>query len=336
MHSSVVSRELENNYTRTRRGDAVFLCSHECRRKPLFGKPYETCQMADAARATSAAPTFFDPVRIMKMILVDGGYGETNNPSQDAWRHYTTRREILDTDRTRWVNIGTGTCNEFSVSSKRSWRDVLLPAYVQNIMHTIRDLEKIATDSESTGVSMRLISNMNRSTLDFHRFSATNGVHAIALDDYKTIDNKELERLTKEYLAEPQVETQLRDVARSLAADFAEKTRTRRATVELENPYLAPRTSSIRDLVTGQQPDRQDLLSPEAGLPSMAGASEITAESSNANETPRSRNAVLNEPVLVTLVDSDSTGVGDQFKTPDTTTTELRPPKRSSTAPARA
>lgn len=313
----------------------MFLCSHKCRKRPLIHQKYQECEMADAARSTSAAPTFFDPVRIMKKILVDGGYGETNNPSQDAWRHYTELKEILQTDRVRWVNVGTGTSNGQAISTKRAWKDLLLPRYVQNVMHTIRDLEKIATDSEQTGVSMHLISNMDRSQLDFHRFSATNGVHAIALDDYRTIDNKELERLTKEYLDDAQVEDQLRTLARSLAEDYAEKMRGRRAILEMEDPHLAPKVSSIWQLVTGQEPEGLDLLSAGTGVPSMAGASEITAESSNANETPRSKNAVLDGPVPVVALQTDHTGVGDQFRNPKSTASDFLPPTRSSTAPAR-
>lgn len=291
--------------------------------------------MADASRATSAAPTYFDPVRIMRKILVDGGYGETNNPSQDAWQHYTELKEILHTDRVRWVNIGTGTSKDQSLPPKRAWKDLLLPNYFQNIMHTLRDLEKIATDSENTGVSMRLISDMDRSQLDFYRFSATNGVHKVSLDDYLAIDNKELERLTLEYVKEPKVEEGLRALARLLADDYAEKTRVRRATLEVQDPHLAPKPSSIRHLVTGEQPQYLDLLSPGTGVPSMAGTSEITAESSNAEETPKSRNGVLNGPISMVPTQSDRTGVGDQFKTPNVDTTELGPPTRSCTAPAR-
>jgi hypothetical protein len=272
----------------------------------------------------------------MKKILVDGGYGETNNPSQDAWRHYTELKEILQTDRVRWVNVGTGTSTGQPPQSKRAWKDLLLPRYVQNIMHTIRDLEKIATDSEQTGISMHLISNMDRSQLDFHRFSATNGVHAIALDDYKKIDNKHLEGLTRDYLDDPTVEEQMRTLARSLANDYAEKARERMLALEVSDPHLAPKASSIRQLVTGQRPEGLDLLSPGTGVPSMAGASEITADSSSVNETPRSRIAVLDGPVSMGPQETDDTGVGDQFKTPVSIATEFRPPTRSSTAPARA
>lgn len=301
-----------------------------------MGQPYPKCEMADAARATSAAPTFFDPARILKKILVDGGYGETNNPSQDAWVHYTVLKEILETDRTRWINIGTGTSNDLPLQYKRGWKDFLLPRYLQNVMHTIRDLEKIATDSERTGKFMHEMSKMNKWKLDFHRFSATNGVHAIALDDYQVIDNKELERLTKEYLNDPKVEDELRALASSLAKDYAEKRTTQLSSFEMEHDHL-PEASSIRRLVTGRQPENLDLLSPGTGVPSMAGASEMTAESSNANETPRSKNAVLNDPIsVVGALQTDQIGVGDQFKTPRSTATEYKPPTRSSTAPPNA
>jgi hypothetical protein len=333
LHSSVVCRELENNYTRARRGDAVFLCSHQCRRPPSPSQAYQECEMADSARATSAAPTYFDPVRIMKKILIDGGYGLTNNPSQDAWQHYTELKEISHTDRVRWVNIGTGTSNGLTIPSKQSWKNYLLPNYIQNIMHTIRDLEKIATDSEKTGVAMRLISDMDRTQLDFQRFSATNGVHAIALDDYLTIDNKILESLTTDYLNQPQVEAGLRGLARSLADDYIEKRRLRVAQSAIQEPRPDAKPSSIRHLLTGEVPGMVDLLAPGTAVPSMAGASVNTAESSNANETPRSRNAMLDTSMPVVALQSDSTGVGDQFKTPKVTDHEFRPPTRSSTAP---
>jgi hypothetical protein len=299
----------------------------------LSTQRYQKCEMADAARATSAAPTFFDPVRIMKKILVDGGYGHTNNSSEDAWRHYTVVKEIGQTDRVRWLNIGTGTSNDQPLPPKKEWKDVLLPRYIQNVMHTIRDLEKIATDSEKTGVSMHLISNMDRNKLDFHRFSATNGVHAIGLDDYRMIDNKELERLTKEYLHDPKVEAELKSLAHSLASDYAEKTRARRVASEMEVPHLAPGVSSIRQLVTRQQHEGLDLPSPGTGVPSMAGASEITAESSATSDTSRSKTVVLDSTDPILREQADGTGIGDQFKNPEATSTEFSPPTRSSTAP---
>lgn len=316
----------------------MFLCSHRCRRRPSTTQNYEICEMVDAARATSAAPTFFDPVRMMKKILVDGGYGFSNNPSQDVWRHYTELKEILQTDRVRWVNMGTGSSNGQPVQSKREWKDFLLPTYIQNIMHTIRDLEKIATDSEQTGISMHLISNMDRSQLDFHRFSATNGVHAISLDDYETIDNKKLESLTNAYLDDPKVEDRLRALALTMAHDYVEKAGGKRITSHLGDPVPVPVpiASPIRQLITGQGPEGLGPFSPGTGVPSMAGASEITADSSNANETPTSKIVGLDDAASVVPLESDDTGVGDQFKTPQSNFTEFRPPTRSSTAPARA
>jgi hypothetical protein len=328
--------------------------------------------MADAARATSAAPTFFDPVRIMRKILVDGGYGDTNNPSVDAWRHYTLVNEILRTDSVRWVNIGTGTSTDHPILPKRQWKDLLLPQYVQNIMHTIRDLEKIATDSEKTGVSMNLISNMDRSKLDFSRFSATNGVHAIALDDYRIIDNKELENLTKDYLSDSLVEVRLNLLAQSIAEDVAEKLRANNAPVMMEPESNDPLPSDPHQPLNSHRPAPTTTTESQyhhrfsitgTDVPSMAGASENTAETSSqsVSQTPPppqgGNNDSNNSDHLATTVSnpdldsimpltSDNVGVGDQFKfhsshspqlSPSPTTivgsTDLGPPTRSSTAP---
>ena len=269
----------------------------------------------------------------MKKILVDGGYGETNNPSQDAWQHYTTGNEILQDDCVRWVNIGTGTRGQDDepLPAKQGWQYTLLPNYITNIMHTIRDLEQIATDSEKTGRSMSLIANMNRKHLDFYRFSATKGVHAIALDDYRTIDNKELERLTLQYLDDPIVENELKALAQKLAEDYLEKRSSAKApTIEsVSLPESKP--TSVRRLVTGQQPDNLSVLPSATGVPSMAGSSEQTPDSSNTYETPTSMNEETDGPIPVGDASADNTGVGDQFKTPEARTTEFASPNRSST-----
>jgi patatin-like phospholipase/acyl hydrolase len=44
--------------------------------------------VTEAARATSAAPTFFPVQKIGKRYFVDGGM-EYNNPSQAIFSHYT-------------------------------------------------------------------------------------------------------------------------------------------------------------------------------------------------------------------------------------------------------
>lgn len=67
--------------------------------------------IVQAARATSAAPSFFDPIEIDKMVFFDGGLG-ANNPVQIIWNEASS---IWCQDRTNlaqklncYLSIGTG------------------------------------------------------------------------------------------------------------------------------------------------------------------------------------------------------------------------------------
>lgn len=61
--------------------------------------------MRDVARATSAAPTYFDPLQAAERILIDGGVS-ANNPAMCAW---ADADEALGTrDNLLLVSLGTG------------------------------------------------------------------------------------------------------------------------------------------------------------------------------------------------------------------------------------
>ena len=80
--SAVVCREhdTQSKYSDIKPG-AVPICSLPCHKQV-------ECLVTEAARATSAAPTFFPVQKIGKRYFVDGGM-EYNNPSQAIFSHYT-------------------------------------------------------------------------------------------------------------------------------------------------------------------------------------------------------------------------------------------------------
>src|SRR5271156_818571 len=156
-HSSVVCRELANDSSEMRQPDPVFLCSHQCRRKIGPTTPYNNCLMSDAARATTAAPNYFPPHRALGKILVDGGFGETNNPSEFAYFHYEqyhekhVKEEAEGLKLSVWVNIGTGSPTKNDKYAPPSWWHRFAPKFIKRLSHNIRDLKKIATAADVVG-----------------------------------------------------------------------------------------------------------------------------------------------------------------------------------------
>jgi len=80
-------------------------------RRPIVLRSWEAekdsgkdCLMREAARATSAAPTYFAPASINEQTLVDGGI-YANNPSAVA---YAEARQLWPNEEIMLVSVGTG------------------------------------------------------------------------------------------------------------------------------------------------------------------------------------------------------------------------------------
>jgi hypothetical protein len=314
--------------------EAVFLCSHQCRRKIGRMEEYITCRMCDAARATSAAPTYFPPVRILKKILVDGGFGETNNPSNAAWDHYDTKKFISKTDQALWVNIGTGTLppeSSRTVPPRPFWT-MFVPESLLDIVHLTKDLQKIATDSEKVGREMqKLAKEAREDRLRFWRFSANNGLHEIELDAYEQLEK--IEALTHRYLEVPNVAARLRTTAQALAASCRHRRKESQAATEREYPFLRP---SPRAIIIGESAYEEALVTPTTDeMPALAGRSEPTVEGSDTNVTPRPTTVELDQPGPVIEPEADRREVGAQFLASSTGSPSSKKPRRRSTLPAR-
>lgn len=227
---SVVCNELYQT-TRERIPDAaVFICSHwnnsdsgaerplVCTRGCRISNNRDRVPVIDAARATSAAPTYFKHVEMLGSLLVDGGFGLTNNPSHAAYEHYFWGpSRPLNYHYIRMVNIGTGT-------RPRGWQPKKsfihrLP-YFRGAASVISGLAKIATDSENVGKIMHgmadLSSDSDSGILKFDRFSADCGeIHQINLYEHGAIAT--LERITEDYLRKAEVMRRLDEFAEELA-----------------------------------------------------------------------------------------------------------------------
>ena len=234
--SAVVCREhsYQSKYADLK-PDPVAICSRQC--------PQQVdCLVSEAARATSAASTFFPFQQIGQHYFVDGGL-ECNNPSYFIYEHCTKpHRSSLDSrasgylefalhprgqgeplrfEKIRFVNLGTGTKPKNVQIPKKRFA-ALLPSMVRMSIFIKTCLVDIAVESEKTAAFMRNLALTTRASaslnLEFDRLSADTGVCFIKMDDVKQLNT--IEDLTHEYLEKAEVKRRLEKLAENLADDY--------------------------------------------------------------------------------------------------------------------
>ena len=169
---------------------------------PMLFRTYQShethsdCKIWEAARATSAAPTFFKRIEIGRgQPFIDGGLGR-NNPS----------RVLLDEAkglfRTRQigclVSIGTGQAEIISIKK---------PGVFQKIVPTdvINALKGIATDCEATHEAMLgLFANLPNT---YFRLNVEQGMQGIQLSEWEKLSN--VEAHTTQYMKRKEVDEKL-------------------------------------------------------------------------------------------------------------------------------
>jgi predicted acylesterase/phospholipase RssA len=154
------------------------------------------CKIWEAARATSAAPTFFKRIEIGRgQPFVDGGLGR-NNPS----------RVVLDEASASFrarsigclVSIGTGQAEIISIKK---------PGFLQQVVPTdvIEALKAISTDCEATHEDMqRLFAN---SPNTYFRLNVEQGMQGIELSEWEKLAH--VEAHTMHYMKRKEVDEKL-------------------------------------------------------------------------------------------------------------------------------
>ena len=211
------------------------ICSLQCPQQVA-------CLVTEAARATSAAPTFFPVQKIGSRYFVDGGM-DYNNPSEAILEHCTKSKrtdvsnditdvpetacragdhEGLDFSYVRFVNLGTGTRSEALPRRQRDRLAQLVPAPLRMAVFLKRTLTEFAVNSEKTAVHMRLMSWVSQGSssadVSYVRFSADNGVCYIKMDKHKALNR--IAQLTQDYLEKPATQASLEEAARDIAKDY--------------------------------------------------------------------------------------------------------------------
>jgi hypothetical protein len=133
------------------------------------------CYIWEAARATSASPTFFDKIQFEKgdrPTFVDGALKDANNPVEELHNEileggvFPAHRPIRCL-----VSIGTGIPE--------------IKAFGPNLKRLVEKLQDVATDAEK--IANRFWSNhKDQMTGRYFRFNVENGLQGIGMDEHKS------------------------------------------------------------------------------------------------------------------------------------------------------
>lgn len=142
------------------------------------------CTIWQVARATSAATTFFKPIRVGRddIEFVDAGFGY-NNPCEvlitEAEKQFPDRKQIV-------LSIGTGLGGVVSIEGRIS---------------ILKALKKMATTSRT--VAYRLKEKFTDTRVGvYHRFDVDRGLDDVTLSDWEK--SSKISAHTRNYLAENQ------------------------------------------------------------------------------------------------------------------------------------
>jgi hypothetical protein len=149
------------------------------------------CEIWEAARATSAASTFFDPIKIGDLgeEFIDGGTGFNNpvdevlNEARDIWGQETDRRIQCI------VSIGTG-----RPPSRK---------FGGNAYAVVVTLKALATDTQQTADNFAKNHKNDALAGRYFRFNVSHGLEDVGREEYKEMST--IAAATKDYLLEPEV-----------------------------------------------------------------------------------------------------------------------------------
>ncbi|OJD18067.1 hypothetical protein AJ78_01897 [Emergomyces pasteurianus Ep9510] len=160
----------------------------------------------DAARATSAATSFFEPANIGTRRYVDGALG-ANNPVDEVWNEaqniWCAEDGALEPLVNCFISIGTGNPG---VS--------LMNEGVLKVL--AKDMVKMTTQTERTAETFQA---RHRGLFDrkrYFRFNVAQGLQTVGLEEYKR--EGLLEAATDDYLTSTEQKVRLRDCVKHLKA----------------------------------------------------------------------------------------------------------------------
>ncbi|QRW02518.1 patatin-like phospholipase protein [Ceratobasidium sp. AG-Ba] len=145
--------------------------------------PTPNCYIWQAARATSAAPTFFKPASIeehgISMTFLDGGL-RCNNPIRELLDEASSYKPFKGRPVSCILSIGTGKRGTASLSGAG-----IIPKL--QLLGVINMLKKIALDCEK--VEQDVASQLKATPNTYFRFNVDHGLQKIGLQEWDAMDD---------------------------------------------------------------------------------------------------------------------------------------------------
>lgn len=166
---------------------------------------YHQAKIWEAARATSAAPTLFAPIRIgpTRRTFGDGATG-ANNPIDEMWKEAIDicDGESLVENLACIVSVGTGIPN--------------IKKFGNNVTEVMNSIVRIATETEETANTFNHTHpELNKSDQRYFRFNVPRGLAEIGLDEASEAGT--IEDMTDVYLRDENTHKQIQQCAKIVA-----------------------------------------------------------------------------------------------------------------------
>lgn len=169
-----------------------------------------TCEIWQAARATSAAPLYFPNIRIDDRVMSDGGFG-LNNPSLQGLREVVMAGDSLLGGV--FVSVGTG-ANNSRTSSFYGAATVDSGVVIGGGSNVVRVAQRAVNTATNVNVAEGQMSVLAPQLgLRYFRFDVP-GICDIALDEWKKMPT--LEHATIQYLKSERTQRKLDECAKLL------------------------------------------------------------------------------------------------------------------------
>ncbi|KAJ7884782.1 FabD/lysophospholipase-like protein [Mycena olivaceomarginata] len=196
----------------------IFVCAMNAlnmdTKKPVLFRSYVSrkevpihCTVWEAARATSAAPTFFKRIDIgpekRPEPFIDGGVGQ-NNPTERVLaeaRVVFPRRKIACV-----ISVGTGQPDVIDVPKPSFFEQNVIP------LGSIKAMVAMVTDCEET--AQRMESLFERCPNTYFRFNVDRGLQAVKLGDWDRLN--EVSAHTRQYMCRNDVSRRLDEAVRAI------------------------------------------------------------------------------------------------------------------------
>ena len=182
---------------------------------PLNPGSRNMCQIWEAARATTAAPKLFPPIRIDETVFIDGGI-TANNPTQEALREvaYLHGNKLSGTCI---VSIGSGVYHGPDLPALK----ISNKSHYQGTKTLVQILRAAATRTESTSLDVLFEASLSQS-FEYFRLN-TKYDRSILLDqwDKSRQVQAEIERSAKDYLDSAEAQESLRRCASILVSKLS-------------------------------------------------------------------------------------------------------------------